>query len=404
MIILSLFLLYLVNQNNAKNEYITIENAIKFTKEDMERNKQVTIQSIESMKKDGAEVSKETEKKILAEDEEISRVYLTNYESFQSKNYTTYMQNELINLQNFDTEMFLENNSSVFTNSSVVFSKYLDGKQLLNNSLLKKKLIPESTRYGTSNYMFLVSALQYITSVLGIVIFLLLFGNIHLKKIENKKMRLNFVQPISRTLMLLIDSCLFLLQSFFFLLSLILISYLIGYLFGTHIPSDYPLISLINGKVQLIPISNYILKNALLFLAVLFFSFELSQLAIIVSKNNFIAIAVVVVVLFGLGRTAQIENNTKINGSQWNPFTYIESSKLFIGKDNVQLNQNITSSINEENSIESVYFYENPAYYSGTTLSTNNVNINLKNGWIALFCGSICLLLINRFIYRKITI
>ncbi|WP_086313748.1 hypothetical protein A5821_001282 [Enterococcus sp. 7F3_DIV0205] len=276
--------------------------------------------------------------------------------------------------------------------------KSLDGKltlptypfyrTVLNDELVKHKIPPQSMRYGVRNTIFTAILLSYLASGFGIVWLLLLFGDSLTKEIEEQSMYFYFSQPVKRDHLYFTKYVLAWLQSVLVMGIVLVFGFVVATLFSGGSSFDYPVIVFTEKSMTMIPIIQYIGQVFLMFMFVLAFCFALHFLVSLLLKKTSFSLVVTLLILFEGYTLSTLNNEFMRKIAQFNPFTYLNVSRLFVGYD--------------FRSFE-LFAIENQEYYANWCLprTLHNDQINSVNGLFVLSVGTMMLLSLGYFCFKK---
>lgn len=258
----------------------------------------------------------------------------------------------------------------------------------LNNELAKRKIPPQSMRYGTKNTIFLGILFSYLASGLGIVLLLFLFGDSLTTEIEEQSLYFYFSQPVKRSRLYMTKYVLTWMQSMLVTVGLLIFGFIVATLFSGKSSFSYPVIVFTEKSMTLIPIIQYIGQVFLVFAFVLAFCFALHFFVSILLKKTSFSLVVTVMVLFEGYILSTMNNDFMRRIAHLNPFTYLNVSKLFVGYD---FRPFALASI------------ENQEYYANWCLprTLHNGQINSLNGMLVLSLATAIFLIVGCFCIKK---
>lgn len=197
---------------------------------------------------------------------------------------------EFHDVPNFEQE-FLENLKE-YINTGGEF-QVLDGIDLeyafiKNQWMIKHDLAIENEENPISPHLFLKDVSDWLFGISGIVLLLLIFGNILSSEREQETWRTLKTQPISQSQMILSKFSVLLFVLFFYIIIVLAIGVLLPILFNDH-PFEfiYPQMMLSEDEVFAISTLHYILFKILLFVGTGFISFSLLFLFSTLFKQTF---------------------------------------------------------------------------------------------------------------------
>ncbi|MEI5995126.1 ABC transporter permease subunit [Candidatus Enterococcus mansonii] len=261
-------------------------------------------------------------------------------------------------------------------------------RQALNEALLKRKLPPQSMRYGTNNSIFSAILLSYLASFFGIFLLLLLFGDSLSKEIEENNLSFIFSQPTRRTRVFFIKYGLALVQAILAVFVLLLFGFILASILSGSSDLTYPVVVFTQRSMKFISVIYYVGQVLALFVFVLAFCFALHfLLSVLLKKTNLTLVMTMFILLEGYA-VSTLNNKFIQKVASLNPFTYLNVSKIFIGYD--------------FRSFE-LFSIENQEYYANWCLprTMHNGQINSLNGIISLSIATIILLVLGCFCFKK---
>lgn len=251
-----------------------------------------------------------------------------------------------------------------------------------------------SVRYGITGSSFLTGVLPIITSLLGMSIFLLMFGSIIVGDFENSTIKLILTNGISKKKFFFTNVTLTILINFIFVITLALFSFGLGAMLGGAGDINYPLFI---GDEKFISTSNFWVQVIVLFFFVEMFITLFFFCVAVVFKKLIPSIVISLGLLTAFQKLSFLELLNPI--AEFNPFIYLNPSLLFIGR-----------------SYEDAYFVseayenldfsmvvENLDYYLGKNIQllVNNSDIHLETGIFSLFLGSIFLTWLGLLFFNR---
>ncbi|MBO0469726.1 ABC transporter permease subunit [Enterococcus sp. DIV0242_7C1] len=203
----------------------------------------------------------------------------------------------------------------------------------LNQELLKRQLTPQSLRFGTKNSLFTMILCAYVASFIGITCFLFLFGDTLSKELEENSLYFYLSQPINRVRLYLTKYFLVWSQSLLTLILILFAGWIWATIFSGSSSFSYPVIVFTEKSMELIPIIQLLGIVLLLFSFVLGFGFALHFLmSLLLKKTSFSLVGTLLILVEGyLIATSKYDFFRKI--AHFNPFTYLNVSKVFVGYD-----------------------------------------------------------------------
>ncbi|MGX7264247.1 ABC transporter permease [Enterococcus crotali] len=261
-------------------------------------------------------------------------------------------------------------------------------RKMLNEELVKRKLPPQSMRYGTRNTIFTAILFSYLASSFGIVWLLFLFGDSLTKEIEEQSMYFYFSQPVKRGRLYFTKYFLVWLQSVLAMGLVLVFGFVVASLFSGASSFDYPVIVFTEKSMTMIPILQYTGQVFLVFMFVLGFCFALHFLVSILLKKTSFSIVITLLILFEGYTLSTLNNDFMRKIAQFNPFVYLNVSRLFVGYDFRPFE---------------LFSIENQEYYANWCLprTLHNAQINSINGLFTLTVGTILLLSLGYFCFKK---
>ncbi|OJG92678.1 hypothetical protein RV15_GL002623 [Enterococcus silesiacus] len=261
-------------------------------------------------------------------------------------------------------------------------------RTMLNNELAKRKLPPQSMRYGTKNTIFSAILLSYLASGFGIVLLLFLFGDSLTKEIDERSLYFYLSQPVKRSRLYFAKYMLVWLQSIVVVAVLFLFSFVIASLFSGGSSFDYPVIVFTEKSMTLMPIIQYSGQVFLVFMFVLAFCLALHFFVSILLKKTSFSLVVTLMILFEGYNLSTLNNEFMRKIAHFNPFAYLNVSRLFVGYDFRPFE---------------LFSIENQEYYANWCLprTLHNGQINSLNGVVVLSIGTVILLSLGYFCFKK---
>ncbi|BDR55678.1 ABC transporter permease subunit [Xylocopilactobacillus apis] len=276
-----------------------------------------------------------------------------------------------------------------FQTSDGDIDNYLKGKKKVNHRLLREHLKPESTRYGTSGSLFIISVLNYLISFIGIAVITWYSIRSVGKKYEGNQHRWFETTPIAKWKIVLSDYLSFIINCIEFLLVTLFLSVLVTTLCGQKFRGNYPILIRTTERLSLIPAQSYIVLLLIMCLLVLSVVFFISYFLVKVTKNNFLSVlmsTLLLIIGFGFAGITPV--------GSYNPFLYLQPSQVLSGRSTDKINYEIVG-ITEGYDDDYEYFYrdfvfENPKYYQGESLEHKfkrrgvQLGMEMKKGIISL--------------------
>ncbi|KAF1297187.1 hypothetical protein BAU15_06470 [Enterococcus sp. JM4C] len=290
-------------------------------------------------------------------------------EAINNKDSNYLLVDELKSLHDYKEHTY-EMNESSFPTAGGRIDRYLKGKELLNTALLSRNISPESTRYGTSGALLIVSLLPYLTSFAGLFVLGLCASRIIGKKYEGNQYRWLKVTPLPYIKQLLADYLLYMFLVLVILGTLLAANLAITYFFSGDLNLNYPILVRIKNELQLMSASHYIAQVIAIFLLILSVIFFLSALFVRIVKNSFISV-LLATLMIGVGYNLSTHSQSQLNS--WNPFVYTQPTSLLIGRDEQPIDIDYTSVLDFKDEsdyvwVETDFTFENISYYQAHTL------------------------------------
>lgn len=395
-ILLGILMLFFVNKELSKKEIDYIDSKIRYTEEMAKKNREVLISSYEQNKEDKDNRDLNSLEEILEKENKFATQELHVYREFKKNNRIPYLQKENANIDEVEFDNIQLRKSILFSDD---YPTYIKIKKALNNLLIKRSLPYESTRYGTSNYLFLYFLLSNLCSPIGIAIYLLFFGSIHFKTFSQGNIKTNLTMPISRTSILIVNTTVFLIRIISITFLICLVAFIIASIGSQTIPYDYPIITF-NQGLQLMPVFYYLLKIIFSFFLVSTFSFVLCQLIVLLTKTDFMAILLTILIIMGCSFALQTNELNSKSLSAILPFMYTTPSKIITGESKEFIVQAGNSDIN---GYPKTVILENQEYYVGDSLSKKNHYISDSLGTLVISFWTIITLGISTIVMKKRT-
>lgn len=392
LLFLGILMLFLINKEISKKEIHFIDTKIRYTEEMAKKNKEVLIYAYTE---DRDNLPNNLTHSLKME-EKFSQQEINVYHEFKKNNWSPYLtrENEYIGKIEFD-HIHIKRDIH-FLKEIPIFVKI---KMSLNHVLIKQGLPYESTRYGTSNFLFLYSLFSYLCSPLGIAIYLLFFGSIHFKSFSEDKIKSIVTMPISRSSILISNTAIFLFRIICITLIVCLFAFVVASIDGGAIPYDYPVITF-NQGIQLTPVFYYLIKILLSFFSILIFSFTLCQLIVLLTKTNFMAILLSILLISSFSFVFQTKELSRQPYAAFVPFTYTTPSKVISGESKEDIVYTGNSGVN---GYPKTIILENQGYYVGNSLSKRNPYISDGLGAIVVTSWTLITLGLSSFIMKKRT-
>ncbi|MCG3421044.1 ABC transporter permease [Oceanobacillus jordanicus] len=208
-----------------------------------------------------------------------------------------------------------------------------------NHTLLELGIAPEYENYSTAFPNFLKQVVDVFINYGGLLIALLLVGEIVTREFENNSIRLLFTLPLSRAKLFWSKYVSALTISFFTFIFVIAVGMLVGKLFGTDGSFAYPVLIEKEGQFFYMPTMDYILYVILLFAIMLLFVTVLYVFYSLVFKHLLATLAAIVATLAGGYQLGNLINWAPFS---WvNPFQYIFPQEAILYQNNELFYQGI---------------------------------------------------------------
>ncbi|WP_317697183.1 hypothetical protein [Xylocopilactobacillus apis] len=266
---------------------------------------------------------------------------------------------------------------------------YLQGKEKVNQRLLREHLKPESTRYGTSGSLFIISVLNYLTSFIGIAVVTWYAIRAVGKKYEGNQYHWFETTPIAKWKLVLGDYLTFIINCIVFLLVTLFLSVLVTTIMGEKFRGNYPILIRIKERLSLISAQSYIGRILIMDLLVLSVIFFISYFLVKILKNNFLSVLMSTLLLsigFGFADIAPV--------SSYNPLLYLQPSQVLSGLTRDKIDDDSVGVIDGVDDKYEYFFrdfvFENIDYYQGESLEYKfkrrgvQLGLDTKKGIISL--------------------
>ncbi|WP_042220702.1 ABC transporter permease subunit [Oceanobacillus manasiensis] len=210
----------------------------------------------------------------------------------------------------------------------------------MNHTLLELGIAPEYENYSTAFPNFLKQVVDVFINYGGLLIALLLIGEIVTREFENKSIRLLFTLPLSRPKLIWSKYFSALATFFFTFIFVIALGMSVGKIFGADGSFAYPVLIEKEGQFFYMPTIDYILYVILLFAILLVFVTALYMFYSLVFKHLLATLAATVATLVG---GYQLGNLTNWAPFSWvNPFQYIFPIEAILYQNNELFYQGIS--------------------------------------------------------------
>lgn len=275
-------------------------------------------------------------------------------------------------------------------------SDYAENRVKQIEQLNSMNLTLQSSRYGKDGCSFLTAILYFLTSFLGIFLFLFLFGDFISSDYEKQTIRLVFTSITSKRAYLSKSIIITMMHACLFFCGIALLSFVIATSLGGVGQINYPLISP-TQKSLFFPTYSYWLQVSLLFFCVLLFSYLCYTVFVLFIKQSLLSVIGTCLFLFIMNQLSLFPPFHKL--ASFSPFTYLNASNVFIGK-NFDL---AFFSTEGQGNVEYEMIVENRAYYLGNNLATQLKNpfITFQTGIIVLLISSVLLFICLNILTKR---
>jgi hypothetical protein len=262
--------------------------------------------------------------------------------------------------------------------------------------LNKLNLSLEASRYGNDGSSFLTSIIYFLTSFLGIFLFLFLFGDFLSSDYEKQTIRLIYTTSNSKRSYLLQSLNVTMSHAILLFCGIMILSFGLATAVGGVGQVNYPLISPI-GSNFFIPAYSYWLQVSILFFCVLLFVFLWYEVITLFTKHSLLSAIGTCSFLFVMNKLSLLPIFRYV--APFNPFVYLEASNVFIGKDFTPAYFSTEAYIN----VEYEMIVENLNYYLGNNLATilKNPTINFTTGLIVLLISSFLVFICLNIVLKR---
>ncbi|HEY4600978.1 MAG TPA: ABC transporter permease subunit [Cerasibacillus sp.] len=194
-----------------------------------------------------------------------------------------------------------------------------------SDDLLEELVKKLAVVYSSTGYYFLYHLFSYLFSIIGIAVFILLFGQVVTREGygSNGTLHLLWTQPIQRRHILISKFIAILFVSVVIILCITLFSFLLGTIFDRMGEWNYPI--LIYGEevtFSFMKLAPFLMKSLGLFFILLIFSYTLHFLFSLITKRALISVVLTISVI-GLGSYFR-ESLLSFPFSQYLPFHYVD--------------------------------------------------------------------------------
>ncbi|SHG30002.1 ABC transporter permease [Ornithinibacillus halophilus] len=195
----------------------------------------------------------------------------------------------------------------------------------MNHTLLDLEIPPEFEHYSTAFPNFLKQVVDLFISYSGLIIVLLLIGEIMTREFENRSINLLFTLPLNRTKLILGKYFSALLTSVFTFFFIIAVGALIGKLFGAEGSFAYPVLIEKEGHLYYMSTMDYLQFVVLLFAIMLLFVIALYIYYSLVFKHLLASLLAIIATLIGGYQLGNFIN--------WTPFAWVNPFQYTIPKE-----------------------------------------------------------------------
>ncbi len=263
---------------------------------------------------------KESEKEKIKELERVAKAYI--------------WQTPFTFLSEMDRLRWMEerNIQPVFPTYSSSWRSIYD-EEFPDDPIIEEIVMENSDKHSSSGFYFTYEALQYGFSILGVIFFIFLFGDILTREGFGKNGPIQMIrtQPIRRWKFWLSKGVTVIGGSLLIIMFVMLIGIGLGSIFNRLGDWDYPI--LIYGPERtysFLPLAVFIGKALGLFLLILALGFSLLFLFSVLTNRAITAIGLTLVVLFG-GQMLT-EQATLLSWTHWLPFQYFDVYAIVNGE------------------------------------------------------------------------
>ncbi|MEN2665875.1 ABC transporter permease subunit [Listeria aquatica] len=196
--------------------------------------------------------------------------------------------------------------------------------------------------YATDGYSFSRDILKLFFPYIFIFFVLLMASSVIGGDIEKQKLRFYWALPVKRTNFMINKILVVLLISLVSLILIITAAFLLGKVGGSKGYFDYPvLVRLVQNNFKLIDMGEFITQLFVLSIFVIFFLIVLFYTLMLLCKNSFIVIPIILGLIFLTNYLNESAKN--LNGLLviLNPFSYINITKIIDGSLAAQIGQEI---------------------------------------------------------------
>lgn len=279
---------------------------------------------------------KEAVEKISKEDQTISTVKEIN-EMYQKELDLVNQQFEAFKNGDWKKELDLQIQIDKLQLESLLTGKSIGGEPIpvieskiqKNEYLLENNIIPVEDTSSIEGIHHLKNVLNIIFSLLGVIIIILLIGDILAIEFDKGTIKFLFNQEISRSKLLIIKIFVAFSSTVMYIFIVGLLSYLIGYFWDGRGSFNYPISIIHPNGTNLISISEFLIKCSTLFIFVVLFLITFSILMSIITKNSTLTITVVIIISI-ISSTA-IQNGYFSSLGFVFPFTYFNTFSVIDG-------------------------------------------------------------------------
>ncbi|HEY4600980.1 MAG TPA: ABC transporter permease subunit [Cerasibacillus sp.] len=171
-------------------------------------------------------------------------------------------------------------------------------KQAINNRLLEDNISPEH-RYSISMPLFLKQMVDLFINLGGLIILLVLVGDILVYEFENESIKLLYTQPLKRT-GIFVSKFVTVCIVYFIIIGLLFgLASMLSYTFGEKGTFQYPILIEKHQQLDFITVFEYIFQAMVTTTVTLFLMVSLSLLYSILFKQTLFMLFSVVLTLFG---------------------------------------------------------------------------------------------------------
>jgi len=220
----------------------------------------------------------------------------------------------------------------------------IENRLFLNQELLERNIPPSAPDYATNGFHSLKNVLKVFMSFMGILIFLIILGDLFSNEYEMGTSKFLFAHPIKKSKVLTAKFLVSLMAIGVILLTVSLLSFVLASIFKGIGNYNFPMIIQKNNEQAFMDLWLFLIKSSLLFIFVIAFVILFQFLFSIITRSNLLSIGITII-LSAIFYMSIVQYNLFKSIAHIVPFTYLDPFSIVNGNLSKELSNSQVSTL-----------------------------------------------------------